>query len=236
MTWVLVIALALVALGLALFVFKVPAGGREAVAAALLLGLAGYVLQGRPSLPASPSKVSDTTSQEAAFLVAARQKITNSTIPPTNRYVVIGDAFARNGQTGDAARVLLGAVEDEPKNSDAWLALANTLVAHSEGSLTPAATFAFQKAAKADPKSPGPPFFLGLAMAQSGDYAQARAIWVALLQSAPADAPWRPALAAELERLDAFLKALQKRQKDLATPEQSAPQGAAADASSTTND
>lgn len=207
MIWFLVALLALVAFGLAVFVFKVPSGGREAVAAALLLGIAGYVTQGSPGLPSSPREGEERDSQGAALLVTARGKITNSTIPPTNRNVIIADGFARHGQTAEAAQVLLGAVEDDPKNGDAWLAMANALVAHSEGALTPAALYAFKHAQAADPKAPGPPFFLGLAMAQSGNFAQAQKLWSDLLERTPQDAEWRPVLAAELQRLNAFVEA-----------------------------
>jgi cytochrome c-type biogenesis protein CcmH len=69
------------------------------------------------------------------------------------------------------------------------VALGNTLVGHSDGLITPAAQFAFQKAAKISPEHPGPPFFMGLALAQSGKLVEARAIWAELLRRAPADAP-----------------------------------------------
>lgn len=220
MIWVLLGLLVIVAFVLAVFVLKVPAGGREAVAAALLLGVAGYVMQGSPSQPSSPSKAIERSSEEAAFLVAARGKITNRTIPPTNRFVVIADGFARNGQTSEASSVLLAAVEQDPKDGDAWLAMANALVAHSEGMLTPASLYAFRQAAKADPKAPGPAFFLGLAMAQSGSYKDAYEIWSDLLQRTPEDAEWRPVLAAELLRLDSFLKGRK-------APAVGAPQGSA---------
>ncbi|WP_226635940.1 tetratricopeptide repeat protein [Novosphingobium profundi] len=206
MIWFLLALLVLAAFVLAVVVLKVPVGGREAVAAALLLGVAGYVTQGSPSQPSSPSTVTPGGGEEAAFLVAARGKVTNRTIPPTNRYVVIADGFARNGQTAEAARVLLGAVEENPKDEDAWLAMANALVAHSEGVLTPASLYAFRQAAKADPKAPGPAFFLGLAMAQSGQFGEARELWADLLERTPEEAEWRPVLAAELQRLDAYIK------------------------------
>ncbi len=216
MTWLFIAILVVVAFLVAVFVLKVPAGGREAVAAALLLGVAGYVMQGSPRIPSRPSEAVDRSSQEAAFLVTARGKVTDRTIPPTNHYVIIADGFARNGQTAEAASVLQAAVEEDPKDSDAWVALANALVAHAEGALTPASLYAFHEAAEADPKAPGPEFFLGLAMAQSGKYAQAQKLWGDLLQRTPESVEWRPVLASELKRLDAFTKA--QDQADGATP------------------
>jgi cytochrome c-type biogenesis protein CcmH len=131
--------------------------------------------------------------------------------------MVIGDALARNGQYGEAAGVILGAVERDPKNADAWLAMANALVGHAEGNLTPAAFYAYGRAAQADPAHPGPPFFLGLGLAQSGKLAEARGLWAELLARSPKDAPWRADLAERLQRLDAFI-AMQAQQQAAAAP------------------
>jgi len=208
MTWVLVIALAIVAFVLMVFVLKTPRGTREAVAAALLLGIAGYVTQGSPALPGSPRDgAGKVASEQAALLVEARQKITDSGIPPTDRWVITADGFSRNGQSAEAAQLLRKAVENDPRNAEAWLAMANALVAHADGTLSPAAVFAFRRAEAADPDAPGPPFFLGLSLAQTGKYTEARQIWFDLFRRAREDAPWRPLLALELMRLDAVIKA-----------------------------
>jgi len=129
-----------------------------------------------------------------------------------NRWMIIADALSRNGQFGDAAGVVLGAVEKDPKNADAWLSLANNLVAHADGNLTPAAQYAYRQAAMADPAHPGPPFFLGLALAGSGKLAEGRALWADLLAKTPAEAPYRADLAERLKRLDAFMAAQDKQQ------------------------
>ncbi|MEQ1641553.1 MAG: tetratricopeptide repeat protein, partial [Novosphingobium sp.] len=117
------------------------------------------------------------------------------------------DAMTRNGQFGNAAGVVLGAIEQNPNNADAWLSLANNLVAHADGRLTPAALYAYRRAALADPQHPGSRFFLGLAFTSSGQLKEGRAQWVDLLASAPPDAPWKTDLTMRLERLDAFIAA-----------------------------
>lgn len=205
MTWVLIAGLALLAFMLIVFVLKAPRGTREAVAAALLLGIAGYVMQGRPGLPGTSKESAEPVSADPAALVEARLKVTNKNIPPNNRWVVIADGLARNGQYADAAEVLRGAVEKDPKNSEAWLAMGNALMAHSQGMLTPAALYSYRRAAKADPDNPGPPFFLGMALLQAGRVAEARSLWADLLARAPENAPWRMPLALQLRRLDALL-------------------------------
>ena len=207
MSWALIIALAALAFAALVFLFKVPRGGWEAVGAALLLGLAGYALQGSPAQPGAPKAPAAQNKGNGQALVAARQQLRASGAQGTSSWLVIGDAMARNGQYADAASVLLGAVEKNPKDAEGWLALGNALVGHSEGALTPAALYAYQRAATADPAHPGPPFFLGLALAQSGRLNEGRAMWAELLARSPKDAPWRADLAERLSKLDQFIAA-----------------------------
>lgn len=215
MSWVWALLLAVVALGLVLLLMRMmhkPRVGWEAIAAALLFGIAGYGLQGSPGLRGAPKEPAEKISGDPAALVAARKSLDGKDKPLDNNWVVIADALARHGQYADAAGVLLGAVDKDPKDADAWLALANALVGHAEGTLSPAALYAYRHAAEAAPSHPGPPFFLGLALAQSGRFAEARNLWADLLQRAPAGAPWRGDLQNRLARLDALIAQQQRMQ------------------------
>lgn len=205
MIWFFVGGLAVLAFVLIVFVLKAPRGTWEAVAAALLLGIAGYVLQGTPGQAGAPKEAAEQVSGNAAALVEARLKVTNKGIPPNNKWVVFADGLARNGHYADAAQILRGEVEAHPNNSEAWLAMANALMAHSQGILTPASLYAYRKAAKTAPDEPGPPFFLGLALLQNGRVAEAQTLWTDLLAHAPKDAPWRAPLAQQLQRLDVIM-------------------------------
>lgn len=208
MTWVIALSLALVAFLLAVFVLRAPRQGWEAIGAALLLGVAGYALQARP-VPAAPKAAREQVTGDPAALVKARARVTNSGIPPTDRWVVVADALARNGQFADAAEMLRAATDEDPKNGEAWLAMGNALVAHADGQLTPASLTAFRRAAAAAPGHPGPPYFLGLALAQSGRFAEARELWRRLLDDTPPDAPWHDDLQDKLRRLDMLMTAQQ---------------------------
>lgn len=206
MTWVLAFLLAAIAFCAMAFVFKAPRAGWEVIGAALLLGIAGYGLQATPGLPGAPKPPAESVAADRGALVEARQSLEGKGAPISgNRLLVIADGLARNGQYANAATLLLGAVEKEPNNGEAWLAMANALVSHADGRLSPASLYAFRKAAAADPDHPGPPFFLGLAMAQSGRFTEARALWAKLLDNTPPDAPWRADLESRLNRLDQFI-------------------------------
>ena len=206
MTWVLIFALALAAFGALAWLLR-GRKGWEAVAAALLLGIAGYGLQGSPGQPGAPKPPAQDVASNPAELVKARQALSGKGAVASDNWIVVGDALARNGEYANAAAVLLGAVEKDPRNGEAWLAMANALTAHADGQLTPASLYAFRHAGDAAPDNPGPPFFLGLALAQSGRLAEARQIWTELLQRSAADAPWRPDLENRLKQLDAFIAA-----------------------------
>lgn len=208
MSWVWILLLTAGALGLVLLLLRRQGKSRagwEAIAAALLLGVAGYGLQGSPGLSGAPKEPAEKIAGDPAASVAARKSLDGDSVVPGNNWVVVADALARHGQYADAAGVLKGAVEKNPRDGDAWLALANALVAHAEGTLSPAALYAYRHAASANPTHPGPPFFLGLSLAQSGRLVEARGLWANLLASSPPDAPWRADLEDRLRRLDVLI-------------------------------
>jgi cytochrome c-type biogenesis protein CcmH len=204
MIWIMALVLALAGFLLAVFVLRAPRQGWEAIGAALLLGVAGYALQARP-VPAAPKEAQEHVSGDPAALVKARGIVTKSGIPPTDRWVIVADALARNGEFADAAATLRIATDADPNNAEAWLAMANALVAHADGQLTPASFYAFRRAAAAAPEHPGPPYFLGLALAQSGRFGEARELWSRLLAATPPEAPWHADLQDKLRRLDAII-------------------------------
>jgi cytochrome c-type biogenesis protein CcmH len=207
MTWLAVTLLALAAFALTAWWRKAPRDAWSAIGAALLLGLVGYATQASPGLGGAPKAAAQQIEQDPAAMIASRNALDESGIPPNNRWIVIADGMTRNGQYANAAQVLLGAIDDDPGNAQAWLALGNALVGHADGQITPASLHAYNQAMAAAPQSPGPPYFLGLAYAQSGRFAEARGAWTDLLERSPADAPWRPLLSDRLGRLDLLIEA-----------------------------
>jgi cytochrome c-type biogenesis protein CcmH len=164
--------------------------------AALLLGLAGYAMQGSPEQPGSPNAMEEQKPTFDAAQLVMRGKLADRSIPSQNRWIVIADAMARNGQYGDAAEVLLGAVVDNPKDTEAWLALGNALLAHSQGVPTPASLYAYGRAEQASPASPAPAFFMAVAMTSGQQPEKAREYWEKFINLSPPDAPWMDELRA----------------------------------------
>lgn len=206
MSWVLAIALAAGAFALAAFVFRIGRNGWTTFAAALALGLAGYALQASPDIPAAPKSHVRTDEQGAWASVDERKQMIDPAHRSQSDKIIIADALSRHGQYANAAAMLRGAVTDNARDGEAWLALGNALVEHADGALTEPALLAYRRAAETDPKGIGPGYFLGLALIRQGQLAQARSVWAGTLQGAAPEAAGRDVLAARLGRLDTLLK------------------------------
>lgn len=204
MTWVIVLLIAAAVFGLLAFVLKMPRAGWELSGAALLVGIAGYALQGSPGQPGAPKAPVENKRAADEALVKQRQQMGDQ-FAQGQSWLILADGLARQGQYGAAAEVLRKGTQQFPKDADLWVSLGNALVGHSDGMITPAAQFAFQKAASIAPDHPGPPFFMGLALAQSGRLADARAMWAELLRRSPHDAPYRADLVERIQRIDSII-------------------------------
>ena len=155
---------------------------------ALLVGGAGYALQGRPNLGGTAA--AGAASAQVLPLTNARRAFFGD-FSGSEHWLIMSESMARRGKTADAAGVLRSAVREHPQDAALWIGLGNALVEHGR-MLMPPAEFAFRRAAELAPGHPAPPFFLGLALARSGEREMALALWRDLLAGAPADASWRP--------------------------------------------
>jgi len=225
MTWVLIILIAAAVFGVMAFLLKLPRSGWEITGAALLFGISGYALQGHPGQAGAPQAPVENAKLADQTLIKQRQEM-GAAFGQGQTWLVLADALTRQGQYGAASDVLRNALAKSPKDADLWVALGNALVGHTEGVITPAAQFAFQKAANLAPDHPGPPFFMGLALAQTGRLAEARTLWAELLARSPADAPYRADLQARLERLDSLIAEQAQMQGGMMGASAAAPPGA----------
>jgi cytochrome c-type biogenesis protein CcmH len=166
----------------------VRAGLLQACAAALLFGAAGYALQGRPSLPASPAQ--GAASRDVLPLSDARHAFYGK-FAPGESWLRLSEALARSGSSQDSVNILQNAVRRYPTEPQLWVGLGNALFDHGQG-LTPAAELAYRRAMELSPGYPAPRFFYGLARARSGDREGAIALWKDVLADAPPKASWRP--------------------------------------------
>src|SRR5262249_38856089 len=89
----------------------------------------------------------------------------------------------------------------QPDDAETLSALGEVLTRQADGVVTPEAQDLLRRALTKNPDDPRALFYLGLAESQAGDSKAALARWQQLEQKSPADAPWRPTLRAEIERV-----------------------------------
>jgi len=197
--WVFLVVFVALAFGALWRLWCMPRVVLELAGAALMIGAAGYAWQGRPMLVAVPavSAQSDFNPDQA---VAVRRAMSGR-FGGTPQLLDTADALIRAQEPAAAVGLLNNALTQYPRNADLWIGLGNALVAHNQGLISPAALFAFDKAASLAPDQPAPAFFKGLALAQSGRLDEAQKIWENLLARTPSDAPWRANLTTQIEAI-----------------------------------
>jgi len=203
MGWV---ALALIGAASALLLWRigVARGLWSFIGAALMLGAAGYALQGEPSLAGHPVRANADPIPVDPEMTALRDDMLGRFRADT-AYLVAGDAMTRIGNPGYAVSAILGGIRHHPQSLALWTGLGTALATHDGGQVSPAALFAFRRAAQLAPKHPAPPFFLGLSYLRSGEFAKARPYWARALALTPPGVSYRPQIAIRLALLDRFL-------------------------------
>ena len=202
--WIAAFLLAGACFAIAAFALRLPRQGWAVFGAILLFGLTGYAWQGAPGQPASPKQPAIEVTQSGEEMVEARHALFDPAMPKPD-YLVTSDAFARRGQFENAAGLLRKGLNDNPDHLEGWLALGMALVGHSDGFVTPAASYAYTRARQIDPDNPAADYFLGVSYVQSGEIRAARSVWASLLERSPEDAPWRQDLEQRIAALDQMI-------------------------------
>ena len=198
MGWLILLFLIALSLG-GLVLLRVRGAALTASAAALLLGGAGYAIQGSPDLRGAPAL--GIAAHDIFPLTEARHAFFGN-FTPAESWLRMSDALARDGQSEDSVGILENAVKRYPGDPQLWIGLGNALVDHARG-MTPAAELAYRRAEQVAPGHPAAPFFYGLALARSGDRDGALKLWRAILAAAPKNAGWRPLAEKGVEALSA---------------------------------
>ena len=168
MAWVIVVLLAVaILLGLWRWLGR-DAGSWQFVAAALLVGCAGYAWQGRPNMEGAPKAAEADRRQESEFTLLRPQLLNQ--FDRAGAYLTTAEAMVRSGNTLSAAKMLHIQLERSPRDMGLWLGYADVLLQHANGTLTPASEMAFNRAAQVAPNHPAPRFFYALALARLGQF------------------------------------------------------------------
>lgn len=166
-------------------------GGAAAVF--VLLGAGGlYALLGRPDLASPDASVVASGDTSLQRMIAALEGQVRETPDDAEMWGILGGAYSQAGRYDAAAGAYARAALLSPEEARLHSALGEALVQVAGGVVTDDALVAFRAAIARDPSDPRARYFLALHKDQTGDRDGAMDDWIALLNSAPADAPWVP--------------------------------------------
>lgn len=214
--WVALALLAFAGLAIIGWLVRKSKGLWQAAAAALLLGMTGYALQGRPTLPSSPAKSLSAKEDAAVQLVEMRADMDQS-FGSAKRWLITADSFAKQGDYKLSASYIQAGLRQNPQDPDLWSALGLQLMLASDGQMSPPAQLAFDKAREIRPNYPAPYYFAGLARLFGGDLNGAILLWEKTLSLATPQAKWKPRLESQLQAA----KALQAQAANVTPPSNS---------------
>jgi cytochrome c-type biogenesis protein CcmH len=165
------------------------------VLAVPVLAIGLYLLVGSPQLPDRPLAARLSGALEAADLPAlvARVEAHLATSPNDGQgWGLIAPVYLKAGRYDDAVRAFSNAVRLLGPSAEREADLGDAIMRANRGVVSEDARAAFRLASQIDPAAVKPRFFLAIALTQQGARDEAIAAWHALLQGAPADAPWLP--------------------------------------------
>lgn len=197
--WSIVIALSsavLLSLGL---IARVSRGALGLAGVAIALALAGYAWQGHPELPSATAlALRDKPTFNAAD---ARAHPMMPAFTREDMALNTADAMVRARNIAGAVALLKNELVTEPRNAQLWNGLGKALVANGDGLITPAALFAFDRAAAIDPTDPIPKIMHALALAQNARFDESAQLMAQVLSQIPKNSPLRPELEEKLAQI-----------------------------------
>jgi cytochrome c-type biogenesis protein CcmH len=166
-----------------------------AAAIAIYLSVGAPVaIGGSTQVDAALRAHSETELRAAAAALAARTRANPDNLED---WVMLGRTLASLERFAEAQGAYHHALALAPDRPELHAELGETLVLEGQGVVTPAAAAEFAKAGK-DPRAR---YYLAEAALQQGDTERGIALLHALLADAPADAPWRHAVAERLAQI-----------------------------------
>jgi cytochrome c-type biogenesis protein CcmH len=182
---------------------------RRIAAAVALVGLpvlsvAFYLPLGSPRLgdfPLAERTRTPAASQPLDTLVAQVEAHLEQNPTDGRGWNVLAPVLVRIGRYDDAARAFRNSITYNGDSADRRADLGEALTGAAGGVVTADAKAEFEHAVALDADEVKARYFLGLSSEQDGRRDEAAAIWRAMLEKAPPDAPWRPLVQAALVRV-----------------------------------
>jgi cytochrome c-type biogenesis protein CcmH len=188
---------------------------------AVALGV--YLIVGRPELPAQPLEArleNAVENQDMVAMVRSVERHLETNPDDAKGWSVLAPIYTRMGRFLDAANAYRQIVRIEGASPGLLTDLGENLVMAREGMVEAEAVKLFETAVKADPGQMKARFFLAMAKKQEGKAQEAIALWQAMLDESPADAPWRDAVKQQMAEAGAPASALPNLPKGPALTEE----------------
>ena len=169
-----------------------------------LVALTLYLKLGSPDIPGQSAFARADESGEHRSIASLVNQVEDHLARNPNDgagWEVLAPVYLRLGRFADAVMARKKAIALNGDSATRESDLGEALVAAADGIVTDEAKLAFQHAVAGDAHNPKARYFIGLADEQDGDRDEAAREWHALLDDAPADAPWRDLVRAALARV-----------------------------------
>ena len=203
MGWVWLIMLG-AATGAILWAHGLPRTLASFAGAAMMLGAAGYALQGNPGLSGHPVVHERHVRDADPDLLALRRSMFGK-FTFADGYFIAADAMSRSDKPELAVQVMLGGLRKAPRDAALWSGLGMAYVEHDGNVISPAARLSFEQALRLAPEHPGPRFYYGLSMVRADDFVGARDQWARALALSRPGSSTRTEIAQRLVLLDRLL-------------------------------
>ena len=136
----------------------------------------------------------------ASMIAALEAKMKQAPDDPEG-WRMLGWSYLQVGKNAEAATAYGRAAALDPKNGQYLSAEGEASVLAAQGQVMPAAEAIFHKAVAIDPADPRARYYLAIAKDQKGDAKGAMDDWIAMLKTAPPDAPWAGEVRAFVEKV-----------------------------------
>jgi cytochrome c-type biogenesis protein CcmH len=168
------------------------------------VGIALYLPLGSPRLPDFPLAERGRGGGEQSLdaLVAKVEQHLKQNPSDGRGWSVLAPVLVRQGRFDDAIQAYRNSITYNGDSAERRADLGEVMVASAGGVVTADAKAEFDHALALDAHEAKASYFLGLSAEQDGRGSDAAAIWQAMLDRGPADAPWRPLVQAALSRVN----------------------------------
>ena len=161
-----------------------------------------YAQVGHPGLPDAPLAARTTDKNDFATALAKIEAHLASDPDDGRGLEIMAPIYMKLGRFDDAVRTLKETIRVLGPSPARRSALGQAMVMAADGVVTAEARQVFDAALQDDPAMPQARFFEGLAALQDGDRLKARALWVALIDEAPPEAPYTGIIRQRVAELD----------------------------------